>query len=318
MRWIEEEHYAEQMETLVEPYLAAHRETGFDERVKGEPIYYEHYRAENPRGVIVISHGFTESVRKHAESIYYMLQAGYEVWGLDHRGHGLSYRPGGKELVVHVGRFEDYVLDLRHLTETLVRPAAGQLPILLYCHSMGGCVGAWTIEDYPALFQKAVLSSPMLGLSFGKIPTPMAYAVAGLRSLGPKGAEPMSPVDRYPEETYAESASNSEARFAYYYKKRRADPKLQTCTGSARWGREAIAACGHVGAAKRVAKIQIPVLLFQAEKDTLVVNAAQDAFAAKAWNCELVKLPGLRHELYFNREDQLQKYWETIFAFYEK
>ena len=69
MQWIADEQYAEQMRDIVEPYLAARRETGYDERVKGQPVYFEHYRADSPRGVVVISHGFTESVKKYAEGI---------------------------------------------------------------------------------------------------------------------------------------------------------------------------------------------------------------------------------------------------------
>ncbi len=317
MRWISEEHYDQTMRAEVEPYLAKRQETGFFERVKGEAVYYEHYRAEGAKGVIVISHGFTESIRKFTESIYYMLQAGFEVWGVDHRGHGHSFRANDNPLVVHVEHFEDYVLDLKYLTEHLVKPAAGELPLYLYCHSMGGCVGAWTIETYPELFRKAVLSSPMLGLSFGKIPVPVAYAFASLKGRGEKGKEPLAPVTEFPVETYEESASNSEPRFRYYYEKKLADPKLQTCAASTRWGKEAIRACRHVSAAGEIAKIRIPVLLFQAGEDTFVKNAAQDAFAAKAKTCELVKLPGLRHELYFNKGDGLREYWERIFAFYE-
>ena len=105
MRWITEEHYAEQMRNEVEPYLSARRESGLDERVQGEAVYYEHYRADEPKGVIVISHGFTESIAKFAESIYYMLQAGFEVWGLDHRGHGRSFRANDNPYVVHTARF---------------------------------------------------------------------------------------------------------------------------------------------------------------------------------------------------------------------
>ena len=45
------------MRSEVEPYLEARREAGFDERVTGEPIYYEHYRTDAPKAVIVISHG---------------------------------------------------------------------------------------------------------------------------------------------------------------------------------------------------------------------------------------------------------------------
>ena len=317
MRWITEENYAGTMRSEVEPYLEARREAGFDERVTGEPIYYEHYRADAPKAVIVISHGFTESIQKFSEPIYYMLQAGYEVWGLDHRGHGRSYRANANPLVVHVDRFEDYVEDLRHLTEQKVKPAAGELPVYLFCHSMGGCVGAWTIEQYPELFRKAVLSSPMLGLSFGKIPVPVAYAFATLKGLGEKGKEPLSPVTAFPEERYEDSAANSEPRFRWYYEKKLADPRLQLCAGSTRWGREAIRACRHVTRPGNIARIRIPVLLLQAEKDAYVRNDAQDAFAARAKTCELVKLPGLRHELYINEGEGLRTYWERIFTFYE-
>jgi lysophospholipase len=198
-----------------------------------------------------------------------------------------------------------------------VKPAAGKLPLYLYCHSMGGCIGAWTIEQYPALFSRAVLSSPMLGLSFGKVPLPVAYAFAALKGMGEKAKEPLSPVTAFPEETYEQSASNSPARFAWYYGKKLADKRLQTCAGSSKWGREAILACRRVTSPRQIAKIRIPVLLFQAEKDTYVKNESQDAFAAKAPNCELVKLPGMRHELYSAEGEKLQNYWEKIFAFLE-
>ena len=157
----------------------------------------------------------------------------------------------------------------------------------------------------------------MLGLSFGKIPLPVAYAFATLKGLGEKGKEPLSPVEAFPEETYEASASNSEARFLWYREKRRLDSRLQTCAGSTRWGREAIRACRHVTNPKEIARIRIPVLLFQAEKDAYVENGAQDAFAARASSCRLVKRPGMRHELYFSEGEQLREYWEEIFAFYE-
>lgn len=315
MRWITDESFEETMRADVAPWLEARRETGYDEREAGQPIYYEHYRVDARRGVVVISHGFTESITKFAEPIYYLLQAGYEVWGVDHRGHGRSYRANDNPYVVHADRFEDYVEDLRHLTETLVRPAAGELPLYLYCHSMGGCVGARTIEKYPELFRKAVLSSPMLGLSFGKIPLPVAYAFAGLKSIGDKVKEPLSPVTEFAKETYADSASNSEPRFDWYYRKKLEDPRLQTCAGSAGWGREAIAACWRVRSRRETAKIRIPVLLFQAENDVFVKNDAQEDFAAKVPSCTLVRMPGMKHELYMCPSEAQKAYWERIFAF---
>lgn len=317
MNWISEDHYAQQLREEAEPYLAERTETGFDERVKGQPIYYEHYRADEPRGVVVISHGFTESVKKFVETAYYLLQEGFDVWGFDQRGHGRSYRANDNLLVVHADRFDDYVRDLQHLTETRIKPASGDLPLYLFCHSMGGCVGVRLLETCPELFQKAVLSSPMLGLGFGKVPVWAAYAVASLKSIGPGAKEPLSPVTEAPVETYADSAANSEPRFDWYYARKRSDPLLQTCAPSAGWGREAIRACSLARSKKETAKIRIPILLFQAGNDSFVKNESQDLFASRVPGCTIQRMPGLRHELYFNQDEGLQAYWKQIFAFYE-
>lgn len=316
MIWITEENYEEQMHKKVEPYVYKRMESGFFEREKGKKLYYEHCRADEPKGVIVISHGFTESVRKFTESAYYMLQNGYDVWGLDHRGHGRSYRNNKNPYVVHVERFSDYVEDLRYLTEKMVKPASGDLPIYLYCHSMGGCIGAWTIEAYPHLFKKAVLSSPMLGLSFGKIPVPVVYAAASLKGIGEKKKNALKTVESFPKEpNFENSCDSSEVRYHYYFKKRLSDTALQTTDPSINWGKQSVRACARVTSLFWTAKIKIPVLLIQAGNDTVVKNASQDLFASRVKNCELYRVPDMKHELYMTDSHVLIPYWEKIFSF---
>ncbi len=316
MQWITEENYAQRMTEEAEPYLAARRETGFLERVPGRALYYEHYRADAPKGVVVVSHGFTESIRKFHEAVYYMLQAGYEVWGLDHHGHGLSYRLNDNPYVVHAERFDDYVQDLRCLTEKLVRPAAGSLPVYLYCHSMGGCIGARTIEQAPTLFDKAVLSSPMLGLSFGKVPVPVVYLGASLKGMGEKRKEPLSPVEAFAAEPdFENSCDSSRCRYLYYHDMRLKDRRLQTSAASINWGKQAVLACARTVSKRETAKIRIPVLLCQAGNDTVVKNASQDLFASRVKGCELYRVPGMKHELYMTDSPVLIPYWEKVFSF---
>ena len=318
MRWIRENDYEEVMRTEVEPYVSARKECGIDARVKGQPIYYEHFRTEHPKGIIVISHGFTESIQKFTESIYYMLQAGYEVWGLDHRGHGYSYRSNDNPYVVHTDHFRDYVLDLKHLTEKRVKPAAGKLPVYLYCHSMGGCIGAWMIERWPKLFDKAVLSSPMLGLSFGKVPVPVVYAGAKLKSLQSGKAAPVNPVDAFEAEDFENSCDSSACRYHYYYQKRLGDKKLQTRSPSLGWGMESAKACARVTSAFWASRIRIPVLLCQAGNDTVVKNASQMKFLSHVPEAEFFRMPNMKHELYMTDSDMLIQYWERVFRFLDE
>ena len=318
MHWIKEENYAEIMRTEVEPFIAERRQTGFDERIPGQPIYYECFTPNgDPKGAIVLSHGFTESVQKFTESIYYMLQKGYTVWGIDHRGHGRSFRHNSNPYVVHVEHFKDYVLDLQHLVQTRVKPETGARPVLLYCHSMGGCIGAWLIEDDPSLFSKAVLSSPMLGLSFS-IPTPLLYAGASFMGRGGRKVNPMKPVSSFIQEEFENSCDSSKCRFLYYRSKRLADRALQTTSPSIGWGKEAVKACARVTSFSHASRISIPVLLLQAGNDTVVKNAAQDLFASRVKNCKLYNVPGMKHELYMTDSPVLIPYWEKVFSFFEE
>ena len=314
LKVLKEENYEEVMKTTVEPYLNAHRETGYFERVKGEPIYYEHYREGSPKGVIVISHGFTESIKKFSEVIYYMLQAGYEVWGVDHRGHGRSIRLNDNPHVVHAEVFEDYVLDLVYFTDNIVKPATGELPIYLYCHSMGGCIGAWILSKYPNLFDKAVLSSPMLGLTFGKIPVPVVYALASIMGIGERRKNPFGSDGTFnTEPDFENSASSSRTRYDYYFKKSLEDPYLQTCAPSIQWGKEAAKACKYV--VSHADRVKIPVMLFQAGADTIVKNSAENTFAERAKNCELINIPDVKHELYMTDSEVLEPYINKVIEF---
>ena len=56
IQWIKEANYSLDMLDQAEPYLAVRRIIGTDERISGQKIYYEHFEADHPKGVIVISH----------------------------------------------------------------------------------------------------------------------------------------------------------------------------------------------------------------------------------------------------------------------
>ena len=134
-------------------------------------LYYELYPQETQKGTIVISYGFTESCLKYHELIYYFYLQGYQVAIMDHRGHGKSMREVEDHTIVHIGLFSRYVKDLHRFVKTVVKPMAKDLPLYLYAHSMGGCIGAFYLEQYPEDFAKAVLNAPMLGVNLGGVPS---------------------------------------------------------------------------------------------------------------------------------------------------
>ncbi|MBR2223209.1 MAG: alpha/beta fold hydrolase [Christensenellaceae bacterium] len=135
---------------------------------------FEAYLPENATAAIVVSHGFTESAEKFREMAYYYAKAGYLVFAIDHRGHGYSHRENPQDPeTVHIDNFDTYIEDLKLFVDTVVKPQAGELPLYLYGHSMGGAVALFYLAAHPDVFRKAVLSAPLF---VPHLPAPMPLA----------------------------------------------------------------------------------------------------------------------------------------------
>lgn len=331
---LSEENLKQQMEEAVEPFLmkicqcgrlqtgkkAEQEEDGGGAAAGGQAeLYYELYPQETEKGTIVISYGFTESCLKYHELIYYFFKQGYQVAVMDHRGHGKSLREVDDVTIVHIDLFSRYVKDLHQFVKTVAKPMAQGKPLYLYGHSMGGCIGAFYLEQYPDDFEKAVLNAPMLGLKLGACPAWAARILCDLKVMKGNGKERLFTQSAFdPEEPFAQSSASSQARHAYYLEKRQKDPSYQTCSASYYWGKEAINAGEFVTSRAQAKKVKTPVLLFQAELDDLVKPHAQQRFVERIENGRLMLVKGVRHEIYRAPNKVLEPYLEEIFRFYEE
>lgn len=305
-----EEALEQRMQEEVEPYLQGLCKKG---KLNGE-LYYECFLLPEPKGTVVISHGFTEAAVKFHEFIYYLLQQGWNAAILDHRGHGNSLRKVQSPYVVHIGDFGQYVRDLHDFVHTVVMPGAGSLPLCLFGHSMGGGIAARYLETYPEDFDKAILNAPMMGIQTGSTPSWLAALTCGLMILLGKGKEKLFfHTDFQQDAVFETDCATSKARFDFYHGLRRKDPALQTSAASYSWTREAILAGKK--ACKEAGKIQVPVLLLQAEDDTLVSSEAQETFIRGVKQGRMERIPGSKHEIYRSGNAVLENYWEMIFAF---
>lgn len=308
----------QKMEEEAEPFLQRIRVSGMMKTTENKGLYYELYPQENGKGTIVVSYGFTESCLKYYELLYYFYREGYQAAIMDHRGHGRSMREVEDMTVVHVELFSRYVKDLHHFVEKKVKPMADGKPLYLFAHSMGGCIGTFYLEQYPDDFKRAVLTAPMLGVKLGGCPAWAARVLCDMEVFRGKGTERLFTQSAFdPDESFEECSASSEARHAWYMKKRREDENYQTSSGSYYWGKEAINAGEFVVSRKQAEKVKASVLLFQAEYDSLVKPEPQDRFISRIADGRLVFVPGVRHEIYRAPNEVLQPYLEEIFRFYE-
>ena len=150
---------------------------------------------QEPKAVVVLSHGLGEHARRYDHVAQRFGAAGLVVYALDHRGHG---RSGGKRVLLKdIG---EYTGDF----DTLVRLAAKDHPTLkkvVLGHSMGGAIVFQYGADHPGDYDLMVLSGPAVAAQTSVSPVMQVVGKAVGTVLPGLGVEslPASAVSRDPE-----------------------------------------------------------------------------------------------------------------------
>ncbi|MBR3595914.1 MAG: alpha/beta hydrolase [Clostridia bacterium] len=311
--FISEENYKSSMQETVEPYLRECARDGYFEALDGKKIHYVFYKAASPVGNMTISHGFTESAEKFREMCYYFLRMNLNVFIIDHRGHGLSHRHNDDLQVVHIKNFDQYINDLQSLVKKVILKEAPGLPMYLYSHSMGGAIAVQHLQTHPGVFEKAILSAPMIKARTAGIPEGIAkFAARTFIMFGKEKNKVMGYKPFNPERTYEESHDTSEQRFCYYHEKRKADQYIQTSAPSYRWVSEAIRVSKLNLDTARNSRIKAKVLLCQPEEDSSVFSDKEDEFIKLVKNGKLIKFTNCKHEIYMSVDNTVKEYLDTI------
>lgn len=316
--YLSEEDFVETMKNDVEPMLESCLTDGFFN--SGEHrLYYRMYQMEGAEKSVVISHGFTEYADKYNEVIYYYLKSGYDVYIMEHRGHGSSTREVEDKSLVYISSFDEYAKDFKLFMDEVVVKNNGSKPMYLYAHSMGGAIATRFIEDNQGYFKAAVLSAPMLDVNTGSVPEMAANLLANVMDLIGKETSYLMGYGPYEEEyDFEGSSTSSKARYDYYYSKEIENKNYQVSGGSYAWLKAAIAETKNLLKQENMDKIQIPVLLFQAEKDALVEANGLYQLANGSDNIQFMMVEGAKHQLWSTPNELLIPYFDTIFDFYSQ
>ena len=329
MKIIQEDNFADIMKDEVEPYLYAHCRECYiigakepERREKTGKLHVKFYETDRPKGVIIISHGFTEGAQKYDEMIYYFLKAGYHVCMPEHMGHGLSYRLTEDPSLVHIDMWKRFVRDfLKVCYET--KRIYPDLHLTLFAHSMGGAIGTIAASWEPELFQKIILSSPMIRPLTGNVPWPVTVTIAQTECLlGRAGKYVIGQKPYDGSETLETSAAVSEARFTRYNEIRKRCKDIQTSAASYGWLLASIKMSWYLRY-YGWKKLAAPVIIFQAEKDAFVSVRTMQKFAKKIQrrgktSCEYVYIPESKHEIFGSDDRTVKAYIERILNFMAK
>ena len=131
-----------------------HSERSFD-GIDGVRIVYDVWTPDTqPRGLVILAHGYAEHARRYDHVAARFAQAGLITYALDHRGHG---RSGGKR--VYLRDISEYTGDFHTLVGIAAADHPGLARIVLG-HSMGGAIVFAYGVDHPGDYTAMVLSGP--------------------------------------------------------------------------------------------------------------------------------------------------------------
>jgi acylglycerol lipase len=167
--------------------------------VGGVRLFRQSWQPDDPaRGVIVISHGAGEHSSRYGHVAARLVNEGFAVYALDHRGHGRSAGPRAL-----VDRIENTVADLDSLIVLAGAEHAGA-QVFLLGHSMGGTIALRYAMVHQDRLAGLILSGPLAELEATSPAT--RFAARLLSSLAPRlpvvGVDP-SLVSRDPAEVDA-------------------------------------------------------------------------------------------------------------------
>ena len=268
------------------------------------------------RGTAFLFTGRTEYIEKYGRIIRQLCERGFCVVTLDWRGQGLSDRPLKERMKGHVEEFGEYQNDVAALVND-DRVWDLPEPHVLFCHSMGGCIGTRSLIEKRLKPAAVVMSAPMLGLSMTRVETIGSKVLIGASKLvGGRNAFAPDPKPRIPYVQKVDFEDNTLTGDAEHFDWMRRHLEQVSDFGlgppTIGWLEEALKETQELAEAPHPDQ---PVLyLLGSEEEIVAPEAIRDA-AARGAKAELCEIGGAKHEVFMETPQRQAEAWGAIDAF---
>jgi alpha-beta hydrolase superfamily lysophospholipase len=229
-----------------------------------------------PRGCIIISHGFGEHSGRHEMLAQRLTAMNLVVVRYDMRGHGRSQGKRG-----HASSYDIYLNDLGHAIE-LARERHPNLPTFLFGHSMGGALVLNFALRRATKLSGIMASGPWLRLAFSP-PMWKTWLAHRIARVLPSFSMPIN-LDT--------------SKLSH-------DPEIQKSVDNDSLTNSVISAAAYVGivaagkyALAHAAQMKFPLFLMHGTADEVTDLRASEAFFAAAGSADKTfkPWPGMYHE----------------------
>ncbi|NRG17326.1 alpha/beta hydrolase [Rhizobiales bacterium] len=268
------------------------------------------------KGTITLLQGRAEFIEKYFETVNDLRSRGYAVVTFDWRGQGGSERLLNNPRRGHVDDFSDYLTDLdTMLTNVTLANLPG--PHFALAHSTGGAIILHGTERLATRLERAVLTSPLIGLGrIGWPPaivSPLAHALSGL-GFGTAYVPGGSDTIRQPFE--GNWLSHDERRYERMHRILDAAPHLEIGAPTVDWLAAASRAMKQFASADFGPSMRLAVLMIGAGNDRIVSTRAIEQLAKRTRSARYLEIPGARHELLMESDFYRDQALEAMDAFF--
>ena len=250
----------------------------------GTPLFTQSWRVDDPRAVVVLTHGHGEHTNRCRHVGRALTVAGYSAYAYDLRGHGRSGGPRG-----HAPGYETILDDLQSIIDWARTENPGRR-MFLYGHSTGGQITLnFALRRKPDV-AGVIASSAWLRLVF--VPPPWKIALGQvLARVWPGFAMP-------------KGLENTHMSHDLQWREAQRDPRLSTDVLTARMAVEFVAA--GEDAIRRAPELALPLLMLHGSADDLTDPAATRLFYDRAGCTDKTYrlYDGLYHELHNETDRQ--------------
>jgi len=244
----------------------------------GTNIFYKCVTSEANKKLLLLSHGLGEHSDRYKHVINFFSDLCFDVYAIDHRGHG---RSGGKR--GHVLSFNNYIDDFHEMVKIATSEKKYKQTILLG-HSLGGLIAVRYAQEYgtgklnalitTGAFLELTIKVPAYKAIPGKILSGITPTLSMLNGVDPN----MVSTDKKIVDAYIN------------------DPLVHNKV-TIRWFTEITGA--QSTAHQKAGSINMPALMLHGESDKLVDQIASKNFFSLigSQKKQLITYPGFFHEI---------------------
>lgn len=275
-------------------------------------LAYRHFiQPEKTEKLIILVNGRAENLLKWTEVAYDFYQQGYDVLAFDHRGQGYSQRLLADKEKGYIDEFRFYAEDMAKIIEKVTALEAYNEQFVV-SHSLGGLISAFYLANYDHRIKSAVFSAPFFELPL-KQPLRDELLINLMVLFGQGERYVFGKTAYKPADLENNELSFCRTRMKWMNRINRKYPELHLGGPTFRWAHLCLQATKQLP--KILPRIEIPLLILQAEKEKIVSNKTLEKLTALLPQSKLETIPQAKHEILFEQDKCREQALERIFQF---